>query len=71
MKRLVSIAIIVVLLAPCACSPAKRIVGEWKTQSTVLGVVVKQRMSLMKTEQARNAEPPKFRLHTRFKTINC
>ena len=59
MKRLVSIAIIVVLLALCACSPAKRIVGE------------KQRMSLMKTEQARNAEPPKFRLHTRFKTINC
>ena len=40
MKRLVSIAIIVVLLALCACSPAKRIVGEWKTQSTVLGVVV-------------------------------
>lgn len=27
MKRLVSIAIIVVLLALCACSPAKRIVG--------------------------------------------
>ena len=40
MKKLVSIAIIVVLLALCACSPAKRIVGEWKTQSTVLGVVV-------------------------------
>ena len=40
MKRLVSIAILVVLLALCACSPAKRIVGEWKTQSTVLGVVV-------------------------------
>ena len=31
MKRLVLIAIIVVLLALCACSPAKRIVGEWKS----------------------------------------
>ena len=66
MKRLVSIAIIVVLLALCACSPAKRIVGEWKTQSTVLGVVVETTYVFDE-----NAEPPKFRLHTRFKTINC
>lgn len=36
MKRLVSIAIIVVLLALCACSPAKRIVGEWKRKAQCL-----------------------------------
>lgn len=40
MRKFVAIMLVAVTLMLCACSPAKRIVGSWKTQSTVLGVVV-------------------------------
>lgn len=41
MKKVISVSLLIVmLLSLCACSsPEKAIIGTWKTQNTVLGVV--------------------------------
>ena len=41
MKKILAVVLVAVLaLAFCACFPEKQIIGTWKNQETVLGVVV-------------------------------
>lgn len=41
MKKILAVVLVMALgLAVCACTPQKQIVGTWKNQETVLGVVV-------------------------------
>ncbi len=41
MKKILVVLLVVALgIAACACMPEKQIIGTWKNQETVLGVVV-------------------------------